>query len=59
MTLIEAKVDPAELANRLRKVAAALKRLPDDTAQATVETQLLHEEIKSIAVLLRTLGSRS
>ena len=59
MTLIEARVDPAELADRLRKVAAALKRLPDDAAQATVETRLLHEEIKSVAVLLRTLGRRS
>ena len=49
----ELKGDLAKLAERLRAVAEALKRLPDDHPSFSEEMEVLREEMKAIAALLR------
>jgi hypothetical protein len=51
--VIEAKADLAELAERLRTVAEALKRLRAGNPSFSEEIERLREEIRYIAAKLR------
>ncbi len=51
--IIEAKLDLAKLAERLRTVAEALRRLPADHPSFHEEMEDLREEIKFVAAQLR------
>jgi len=52
-SITEAKADLAKLAERLRAVAAALRRLPDDHPSFYEEMEILRGEIKTIVAQLR------
>ena len=52
-SIIEAKADLAKLAERLRAVAEALKRLPADHPSFYKEMEVLRGEIKAIVAQLR------
>ena len=48
----EGKVDPGNLAERLRSIAEALKRLPADHPGFFEETQKISGEVTTVATLL-------
>jgi hypothetical protein len=50
---LQVKADLADLSDRLRTVAAALKRFPADEASAPEKIEGLCEEVGAIAALLR------
>jgi DNA-binding transcriptional regulator YbjK len=50
---LQVKADLAELSDRLRTVAAALKRLPADHASVPGKIEDLCEEVRAIAAKLR------
>ena len=50
---IEARTDLTELAQRIRTVAEALKRLPNDYTFPFEEKDALCKEVKAIAAQLR------
>jgi len=52
-SVIEAKADLAELAERLRAVAETLRRPPDDHPSFYEEMDVLRGEIKAIVAQLR------
>ena len=51
-SLERAKVDLAKLADRLRVIAEALRRLPDSHALSPAERKALCEEVRAIAAKL-------
>jgi hypothetical protein len=51
--IAEAKTDLVKLAERLRAVAQALRRLPDDHPSFYEEMEVLRGEIKAIVTQLR------
>jgi hypothetical protein len=50
---LQVKADLAELSERLRTVAAALKRFPADQASVPGKIEDLREEVRAIAAQLR------
>jgi DNA-binding transcriptional regulator YbjK len=50
---LQAKADLADLSERLRTLAAALKRLPADHASVPGKIEDLCEEVRAVAAKLR------